>query len=73
MTLREMLRVFGIIAILIGGLCFPVGYGISPERDLSAFHNLADLGMFQRVGTILVGAGAAVLVASRLMKRDGRP
>ena len=71
MSLREMLRVFGIIAILIGGLASRSDVASVPS-GLSAFHNLADLGMFQRVGTILVGAGAGLLLASRLVKRDGR-
>lgn len=72
MTVRETLRVLGIVAILIGGLCFPVGYRISPERDLSAFHNLADLAMFQPAGVLLVGVGAAVLLASSLVERCRR-
>lgn len=71
-TVREALRAIGIVAILIGGLCFPVGYGINPERDLSAFHNLADLGMFQRVGVILVGVGVAVLLGAHLVNRGQR-
>jgi uncharacterized protein YjeT (DUF2065 family) len=69
---REALRAIGIVAILIGGLCSPVGYGINPERDLSVFHNLADRGMFQRVGVILVGVGVAVLFGAHLVNRGQR-
>ena len=39
------LRIAGAATAAAGLLCLPVGYGIDPKRDLSAFSNLADIGI----------------------------
>ena len=49
----------GVVLIVLGLGCFPVGYGINPVRDLSRFENLVDLGLFWKVGVMLVGIGIA--------------
>jgi uncharacterized protein YjeT (DUF2065 family) len=61
------LRVVGIVAVAPGVLCVPLGYGRSPKRDLSAFSNLADLGIFWRAGLVLLALGALILAASFLV------
>jgi hypothetical protein len=38
-------------------MCFPVGFGVNPKRDLSLFNNLADLGAFFQMGFALVALG----------------
>jgi len=66
-TLKTWVRGIGFVAILIGGLSFPVGIGINPERDTSRFHNLADGGLFINYGFILILAGIALVVISILI------
>ena len=51
----------------IGIVCLPVGYGITPKRDLSAFNNLADTGIFVTAGLVLVTTGAVLLGISRIL------
>jgi hypothetical protein len=43
--LRAWVRAIGIVSILVGFLSFKFTPGISPERNLSLFHNLVDLGL----------------------------
>ena len=43
---KLILRIAGVASIAGGALCFPVGYGVNPKRDLSVFSNLADMGLF---------------------------
>ena len=50
MTLADWLRGIGAALIGVGIICFPVGLGVSPKRDLSRFDNLADLGLFVKAG-----------------------
>jgi len=49
-------------------LCLPVGYGINPKRDLSAFSNVADMGMFIAMGLTLLAIGAVLLAASYFLR-----
>jgi hypothetical protein len=58
------LRFSGAIALAIGVMCLPVGYGISPKRDLSAFSNLADMGLFLKAALLLVPIGILALTIS---------
>jgi hypothetical protein len=67
MTLSDWLRLIGVALIGAGLLCFPVGFGVNPERDLSAFFNLADLGWFVKAGTGLLVSGGILLLASATM------
>jgi hypothetical protein len=46
MNAREWMQAAGIVMIGMGLLCFPIGFGMSPKRDISAFSNLADLSLF---------------------------
>ena len=39
----------------------PLGYGINPKRDLSLFHNLADLPAFLMWAVGFVGVGVATI------------
>jgi hypothetical protein len=53
----------GVVLIVAGLGCFPLGRGVNPVRDLSVFENLADLDLFWKMGFALVGVGIAFLVA----------
>lgn len=61
---KLLLRIAGVASMAAGLGCLPVGYGINPKRDLSAFNNLADMGVFVNLGLILIAVGAVVLLAS---------
>lgn len=65
--LKAHIRVIGILFIAIGGLFMPIGYGVSPKRDLSVFSNLADLGAFLTWGFVLMGIGLAVIIVFVLL------
>jgi hypothetical protein len=58
---KTVLRIAGIVVAASGVMCFPIGYGVSPKRDLSLFDNLADLGAFVRMGSVLTVLGLLVL------------
>jgi hypothetical protein len=64
---KLLLKIGGISSILVGLMCLPIGYGVSPKRDLSTFANLADMGVLLKVSLLLVVVGAAILVASWLV------
>jgi hypothetical protein len=64
---RQWIRGIGIVIALVGGLSFKFTPGINPERDLSVFHNLADLGLFIEYGFILVVVGTVLILLSFLM------
>jgi hypothetical protein len=44
----------------VGVLCLPVGFGVNPLRDLSAFDNLADMGVFVKAAIVLIPIGSIV-------------
>jgi hypothetical protein len=62
MSVSQSLSLIGVVLIVLGLGCFPVGYRINPVRDLSMFENLVDLGLFWKVGVMLVGIGIAFLL-----------
>jgi hypothetical protein len=62
--LKTALRIGGVLVFAIGLMCLPIGYGISPKRDLSPFNNLADLGAFIQTGLILIAVGLLLIGAS---------
>ena len=64
--LKLFLRIGGTLCFLTGIMCLPVGYGVSPKRDLSAFKNLADMHAFVRVGVFLMALGGVAVGASYL-------
>jgi hypothetical protein len=68
--LKVGLRVCGVLLALVGVMCLPVGYGVSPKRDLSVFANLADTGAFLRAAFVLIPSGLIVLVVSCFVPGD---
>jgi multisubunit Na+/H+ antiporter MnhB subunit len=67
MSVSQSLSLVGVVLIVLGLGCFPVGYGINPVRDLSMFENLVDLGLFWKVGVMLVGIGVAFLLVGGIV------
>ena len=65
--LKLILRVGGVLCFACGFFCIPLGYGINPKRDLSAFYNIVDSGAFFKTGLGLMPSGAAVYVISLLL------
>ena len=70
--MSHWLRGAGYVLILLGVGCFPFGLGASPKRDLDAFNNLADFGLFWKAGVGLIGMGAFCLIASNVSWGRGR-
>ena len=66
------LQIAGLAVAAVGVLCLPVGFGINPKRDLSAFFNLTDMGMFLRVALVLIPVGSIVFALGYLLPR-GEP
>ena len=64
---KLLLRIAGVASAAVGLGCFPVGYGVNPMRDMSLFENLADTGIFVKLGLILIVAGAVMFGASWLL------
>lgn len=67
---KLILRIGGILCFAVGLLCLPLGYGVSPKRDLSVFSNLADMHAFIRAGLLLIAVGAAAFAVSHLLPGD---
>lgn len=65
--LKTRIRLVGFGLLLLGGMFMPIGYGVSPKRDLSAFSNLADMGAFLKSGVVLMCAGVVVILAAVLL------
>ena len=63
------MRIIGVCVSAAGLLCLPIGIGVSPKRDLSLFHNLADLNSFFEIGVLLVITGLLFLVVSLFLPR----
>ena len=55
--LKTVLRVGGTAIAAIGAMFFPVGLNVFQMRDLSVFHNIADLGVFVPMGVTLLVIG----------------
>ena len=70
MNLKTVLRIGGTIVAAMGVGCLPIGYGISPKRDLSLFNNLADLGAFIQAGLILIAVGLLLIAASYAVRGE---
>jgi hypothetical protein len=49
-----------------------LGFGVSPKRDLSAFFNLADMGMFLKAAAVLIPIGF-IIFAVGYMLPGGEP
>ena len=72
MTSSAWLRGLGYVLILVGVGCLPFGLGASPKRDLNAFNNLADLGVFWKAGIGLIGVGVLCVITSGISWRAKR-
>jgi len=67
---KPILRIGGIVAMLVGFTCLPLGMGASPKRDLSVFNNIADSGAFLKMGLALMAGGLIAVVLSRFVPGD---
>jgi hypothetical protein len=65
--LKARIRLAGILVLLLGGMFIPIGHGVSPKRDLSAFNNLADMGAFLTWAVALIGIGIVLIVVAVLL------
>jgi hypothetical protein len=65
--LLDTVRFVGIILLILGVMCMPIGYGVSPKRDQSVFHNLADMNAFVVWGAALGGCGVCLLAAAFIL------
>jgi hypothetical protein len=61
---KTVVRIIGITLLFIGAGSLPIGFRVSPKRDLSAFNNAADLGAFVKLGAVLMGAGLVAVILS---------
>jgi hypothetical protein len=64
---RVFVRVSGMALLILGILCMPVGFGVSPKRDQSAFNNLADMRAFLLWGAVLGGSGVILLIVGAIL------
>jgi hypothetical protein len=67
---KTILRVGGIVIAAIGVLCLPLGFGVSPRRDLSFFNNLSDLGAFVGAGLALIALGLIAFGLSSFVRAE---
>lgn len=65
--LKAHIRLAGIFVLILGGMFIPIGSGVSPKRDLSAFYNLADMGAFLTWAIALIGIGIVLIVVAVLL------
>ena len=65
--MKTYCRLLGWLLVILGVVFMPLGYGVSPKRDLSLFHNLADLPAFVRWAFGFLALGAVTLVAAYLI------
>jgi hypothetical protein len=64
---KLLLRIVGVASAAVGVLCLPIGYGVNPIRDLSAFSTLADMGIFLTVGLIMLALGVVLFLGAWLL------
>jgi hypothetical protein len=64
---KDFVRLGGFLFVILGVMCLPLGYGVSPKRDLSVFFNLADMGAFLRWAVGLIGFGGILLLVAFLL------
>lgn len=65
--LKARIRLAGILVLILGGMFIPIGHGVSPKRDLSAFNNLTDMGAFLTWAVALIGLGIVLIVVAVLL------
>jgi len=61
------LQIAGVAIAAVGALCLPVGFSVNPKRDLSAFFNLADMGIFLKVALVLIPFGSIVFAVGYML------
>jgi hypothetical protein len=61
------LQIAGVAIAAVGVLCLPVGFSVNPKRDLSAFFNLADMGIFLKVALALIPLGSIVFAVGYML------
>jgi multisubunit Na+/H+ antiporter MnhB subunit len=66
------LQIAGAAVAAVGVLCLPMGFGVNPKRDLSAFFNLADTGIFVKAALVLIAIGFIVLAVGYMLP-GGKP
>ena len=67
---QPVLRIGGIVGSLVGLMALPLGRGVSPKRDLSAFYLITDTGAFVKIALALVVAGLIAMILSLLVPGD---
>jgi len=65
--LKHVLRLGGVVVAVIGLMCLPIGFRVSPKRDLSLFNNLADTGAFIATALVLIPVGLITIVLSYIL------
>ena len=65
--LKLFVRFTGMALLILGVICMPVGFGVNPKRDQSAFHNLADIRAFLLWGFLLAGSGVILLIVAAIL------
>ena len=66
-TIKSGFLIVGVVLCCLGFMCFPIGYGANPKRDLNLFNNFADAGAFIHTGAILFCAGCLVIALTLLI------
>jgi hypothetical protein len=69
-AIKTTLRVGGIVVAAAGGLCLPARTYIVNKRELSTFHNWADLGAFTQFGLVLIAVGLVAFGLSFLVRGE---
>jgi len=57
----------GWLLVILGVVFMPLGYGVSPKRDLSFFNDLADLPAFVPWAFGFLALGVVTLIAAYLI------
>ncbi len=70
MSPKVIFRVGGAMVAILGGMCVPIGIGVNPKRDQSAFLNLAAMGAFIWSAVVLISIGLIAMVISRWVPGD---
>jgi hypothetical protein len=65
--LKTVLRVRGIVLVALGAVFLPVPNYVFDRGETSAFHNLADIGVFTKLGLAAIAVGLVVFGLSFLM------
>ena len=67
---KPVLRIGGIVTMLVGLTCLPVGFSGNPKRGLNVFTTIADTGAFVKMGFVLIAGGLIAVLLSRFVPGD---